>query len=132
MTQTTSAKPWTHQQYDNIHALIAGYNAGERPRLHFTRHAAQRFREMGLTHDEVFAAVANPEHVRRAKSYDAMNISSGRITLGVALDNGGYPNVTTILWWTDQDWKQADTRGRIGRDRVLRPGAVKTKPRRAA
>lgn len=113
---------WRHQQFDSVTELVTAYRRGVRPRLHFTKHAAQRFAEMRITEDELFRAISRPQRIHLSKRYNALNLSAGRITVAVDLDTGGYPNVTTILWWTDEDWKRADKDGHIGNGRVLKPG----------
>ena len=112
-------KPWTEKSYRSVPALIAAYRSGERPRLWFTNHAVRRRVDMGITEDEVFGCIAHPEEISYSPTHDAMNIKAGRITLGVQLDQSGYPQVGTMLYRYADEWERAAAEGRLGVGRVL-------------
>jgi hypothetical protein len=108
------------RSYPDTRRFRTAYIRGERPRLSFSQHAAQRFAEMRITEGELFEALAKPLHVGYSAKYDAVTIQGERITVSVMLDRYGYPEVATILWRTQEDWKAAADRGHMGEGRRVK------------
>ncbi|MDY0829065.1 hypothetical protein SK224_07980 [Microbacterium sp. BG28] len=119
------------RSYPDTRQFRSAYIRGERPRLSFSRHAAQRFAEMRITEDELFNVLAKPLHVGYSAKYDAVTIQGERIAVSVMLDRYGYPEVATILWRTREDWAEASERGHMGEGRRVKL-TVPTRADRAA
>ena len=103
-----------------------------------TKHAAERAVEMGLTPDEIRAAVEDPERTWVSPTYGKTNQTRGRITVALGdLEPGTlHRRVITILWATQEDWRAAYRRGtapgRAVRDLSHLPAAHGRRRRAAA
>ncbi|WP_144721185.1 hypothetical protein [Cellulosimicrobium sp. TH-20] len=104
-----------------------------------TKHAAERAVEMGLTPEEIRAAVEEPERWWVSPTYGKTNQTRGRITVALGELEEGTLNrkVITILWATQEAWRAAYRSGGTAAGRPVRdlshlPSAHRGRRRRAA
>jgi hypothetical protein len=123
----TPRKHWKPRPFDSIQEFKRAYEAGERPHIGFTAHAASRRVEMGITEDEVFQAIARPERITFSTRHQAVNLSAGRLTLAIRLDPSGYPDVLTMLFATREAWERARVTGHVGSGRDVNRDCLLTR-----
>lgn len=90
-------------------------------KVRFSYHAIERMADMGLQPHQIDLILASPEDTWESTKYPGgVCYKRGEHALATQVDDAGVEVVVTALYSRLTHWKEADKRGELTGDRVLR------------